>query len=218
MVVAAVGDLDKLTYEKSAMVERTTHRANRLMERTRDLDEAVHHMMLRQGTADEAYELVQKALAHIQAVGYDQAARDMQNREGPFVDRDLSIFVLDREGTYRVMRLDPAKVGTRVHDTSGIDADAFMADVLHRVEQGGGRVEYNISIRSPDECGRNRLSSRRCPMASSSAVARTVAPSNRPPSASARRWVTDPAGSGPPARAAQWRLCPRIARLCCRGP
>lgn len=143
-VVAAVGDLDKVTYENSAMVERTTHRANRLMERTRDLDEAVHHMKLRQGTADEAYELVQKALAHIQAVGYDQAARDMQNREGPFVDRDLYIFVLDREGTYRVMGLDPAKVGTRVHDAPGIDADAFMADVLHRVEQGGGWVEYNI--------------------------------------------------------------------------
>jgi methyl-accepting chemotaxis protein len=143
-VVAAVGDLDKLTYENSAMVERTTHRANRLMERTRDLDEAVYHMKLRQGTADEAYELVQKALAHIQAVGYDRAARDMQNREGPFVDRDLYIFVLDREGTYRVMGLDPAKVGTRVHDAPGIDADAFMANVLHRVEQGGGWVEYNI--------------------------------------------------------------------------
>jgi methyl-accepting chemotaxis protein len=143
-VVAAVGDLDKVTYENSAMVERTTHRANRLMQRTRELDEAVHHMKLRQGTADEAYELVQKALAHIQAVGYDQAARDMQNREGPFVDRDLYIFVLDREGTYRVMGLDPAKVGTRVHDAPGIDADAFMADVLHRIEQGGGWVEYNI--------------------------------------------------------------------------
>ncbi len=143
-VVAAVGDLDRVTYENSAMVERTTHRANRLMERTRDLDEAVHHMKLRQGTADEAYELVQKALAHVQAVGYERAAQDFQNRNGPYVDRDLYIFVLDREGTYRVMGLDPAKVGTRVHDAPGIDAEAFMADVLHRVEQGGGWVEYNI--------------------------------------------------------------------------
>ena len=143
-VVAAVGDLDNVTYENSAMVERTTHRANRLMQRTRDLDEAVHHIKLRQGTADEAYDLVQKALAHVQAVGYEQAARDFQNRSGPFVDRDLYIFVLDREGTYRVMGLDPAKVGTRVHDAPGIDANAFMADVLHRIEQGGGWVEYNI--------------------------------------------------------------------------
>jgi methyl-accepting chemotaxis protein len=143
-VVAAVGDLDKVTYENSAMAERTTHRANRLMQRTRELDEAVHHMKLRQGTADEAYDLVQKALAHVQAVGYEQAARDFQNRSGPFVDRDLYIFVLDREGTYRVMGLDPAKVGTRVHDAPGIDGNAFMADVLHRIEQGGGWVEYNI--------------------------------------------------------------------------
>ncbi|MCX7815830.1 MAG: methyl-accepting chemotaxis protein [Tepidimonas ignava] len=143
-VVAAVGDLDKVTYENAAMVERTTHRANRLMERTRELDDSVQHMKLRQGTADEAYKLVQKALAHIEAVGYERAAQDFQDRNGPYVDRDLYIFVLDREGTYRVMGLDATKVGTRVHDAPGIDAEAFMADVLHRAEQGGGWVEYNI--------------------------------------------------------------------------
>ncbi len=144
VVVAAVGDLDKVTYENSAMVERTTHRANRLMERTRDLDEAVHHMKLRQGTADEAYELVHKALAHIRAVGYERAAEDFHDKNGPFVDRDLYIFVLDEAGTYRVMGLDRAKVGTRVHDAPGIDAEAFLASVRHRAAQGGGWVEYNI--------------------------------------------------------------------------
>ncbi|TSE21042.1 Methyl-accepting chemotaxis protein III [Tepidimonas alkaliphilus] len=143
-VVAAVGDLDKVTNENSAMVERTTHRANRLMERTRDLDEAVHHMKLRQGTADEAYELVQKALAHLQAVGYERAAEDFHDKSGPFVDRDLYIFVLDEAGTYHVMGLDRGKVGTRVHDAPGIDAEAFLADVRHRASQGGGWVEYNI--------------------------------------------------------------------------
>ncbi|TSE28514.1 Methyl-accepting chemotaxis protein I [Tepidimonas thermarum] len=143
-VVAAVGDLDKVTYENSAMVERTTHRANRLMERTRDLDEAVHHMKLRQGTADEAHELVQKALAHIRAVGYERAAEDFHDKNGPFVDRDLYLFVLDDAGTYRVMGLDRAKVGTNVREAPGIDAEAFLADVRHRVNQGGGWVEYNI--------------------------------------------------------------------------
>ncbi|MCX7662724.1 MAG: methyl-accepting chemotaxis protein [Tepidimonas fonticaldi] len=143
-VVAAVGDLDRVTYENSAMVERTTHRANRLMERTRDLDEAVHHMKLRQGTADEAYGLVQKALEHIRAVGYERAVEDFHDKSGPFVDRDLYVFVVDREGTYRVMGLDRAKVGTRVHDAPGINAEQFLADAWHRAEQGGGWIEYNI--------------------------------------------------------------------------
>jgi len=143
-VVAAVGDLDKVTYENSAMVERATHRANRLMERTRELDEAVRHMKLRQGTADEAYALVHQAMDHVRAVGYDRAAEDFHNLSGPFVDRDLYIFVIDREGVYRVMGLDRAKVGTRVHDAPGIDAEQFMADIWHRAEQGGGWVEYNI--------------------------------------------------------------------------
>ncbi|WP_334135885.1 methyl-accepting chemotaxis protein [Tepidimonas sp.] len=143
-VVAAVGDLDKVTSENSAMVERTTHRANRLMQRTRELDSAVQHMKLRQGTADEAYQLVRKAIAHIQAVGYERAAHDFQDVNGPFVDRDLYIFVLDRTGTYRVMGLDRNKVGTRVHDAPGIDAERFLEDAWHRADQGGGWVEYNI--------------------------------------------------------------------------
>ncbi|TSE35254.1 methyl-accepting chemotaxis protein [Tepidimonas charontis] len=143
-VVAAVGDLDKVTYENSAMVERTTHRANRLMQRTHELDEAVRHMKLRQGTADEAYQLVKKAVAHIQAVGYERAKEDFQNTHGPFVDRDLYIFVLDRAGTYHVMGLDRNKVGTRVHDAPGIDAERFMEDAWHRADQGGGWIEYNI--------------------------------------------------------------------------
>ncbi|MEY2683039.1 MAG: hypothetical protein RJA09_183 [Pseudomonadota bacterium] len=143
-VVQAVGDLDSLTYENSAMVERTTHRAARLMDRTEELDSAVKHMRLRQGTADEAYDLVQKALAHIQSVGYSRASEDFYDKNGPFIDRDLYIFVFDREGVYRVMGMDKARTNTRLHDAPGLDADKLLADAWYRADNGGGWVEYNI--------------------------------------------------------------------------
>ena len=143
-VVQAVGDLDSVTFENSAMVERTTHRAARLMERTADLDAAVKHMKLRQGTADEAYALVERALAHIQNVGYARACDDFHDKNGPFIDRDLYIFVFDRQGKYHVMGMDKSRANSRLHDAPGLDAERLLQDAWYRADSGGGWVEYNI--------------------------------------------------------------------------
>ena len=143
-VVIAVGDLDSVTAENSALVERTQHRSHRLIERAHQLDDAVRHIRLRQGTADEAKALTLRALAHVQKVGFDNAARDFHNKQGGFIDRDLYVFVLDREGNYRVMGIDETKVGVNVSASPGVDAAQLIADAWKRAEQGGGWVEYNI--------------------------------------------------------------------------
>lgn len=143
-VVQAVGDLDSVTNQNSSMVERTSHRAMRLMERTDDLDSAVRHIHLRQGTADEAYQLVHKALEHIKRVGYTRACDDFYDKAKGFVDRDLYIFVFDRKGVYHVMGMDRKRANTRLHDAPGLDADQLLRDAWDRVESGGGWVEYNI--------------------------------------------------------------------------
>ena len=143
-VVIAVGDLDSVTAENSALVERTQHRSHRLIERAHQLDDAVRHIRLRQGTADEAKALTLRALAHVQKVGFDKAARDFHNKQAGFIDRDLYVFVLDREGFYRVMGIDETKVGVNVSASPGVDAAQLIADAWKRAEQGGGWVEYNI--------------------------------------------------------------------------
>ena len=143
-VVEAVGDLDSVTNQNSSMVERTSQRALRLMERTDELDAAVRHVHLRQGTADEAYQLVVKALDHIKQVGYSRACEDFYDKSKGFVDRDLYIFVFDREGIYHVMGMNRQRANTRLHDAPGLDADQLLKDAWYRAEQGGGWVEYNI--------------------------------------------------------------------------
>lgn len=143
-VVIAVGDLDTVTAENSALVERTQHRSSRLIERATQLDHAVGYIRLRQGTADEARNLAEQAHAHIKAVGFDRAFNDFHDKNGVFVDRDLYVFVLDREGYYRVMGLDVTKVGNHVSASPGVDADQLIDDAWKRAEQGGGWVEYNI--------------------------------------------------------------------------
>jgi len=143
-VVQAVGDLDRMTSQNSALVERTAHRSNRLTSRSRQLQEAVAHIQLREGTADEAFELVTRAAAHFKAVGFDKASRDFHDKSGAYVDRDLYIFALDREGTYRIMGADIGKVGSSVHQAQGVDGAKLVKDAWYRAEQGGGWVEYNI--------------------------------------------------------------------------
>lgn len=143
-VVQAVGDLDRVTIENSGLVDRTSHRSARLMQRSKQLEDAVTHIQLRQGTADEAMALAIKAYDLVQSIGYDAAAEIFHDKEGGFVDRDLYVFVFDRQGVYRVMGADIKRVGTSLWDAPGLDAQALLDDAWERVERGGGWVEYNI--------------------------------------------------------------------------
>lgn len=143
-VVQAVGDLDKVTVENSGLVDRTSHRSARLMQRSRDLGNAVTFIKLRQGTADEAMALVEKAKELVDEIGYDAAKDVFHDKSGRFVDRDLYIFVFDRQGVYHVIGADIKRVGTSLFDTPGVDAQALIDDAWRRSDQGGGWVEYNI--------------------------------------------------------------------------
>jgi methyl-accepting chemotaxis protein len=143
-VVQAVGDLDRVTIENSGLVDRTSHRSSRLMQRSQELENAVTYIKLRQGTADEALDIVNRALALVQSVGFDEAFKVFHDKEGGFVDRDLYVFVLDREGVYQVIGADIKRVGTSLFATPGVDAQQLLDDAWRRCGQGGGWVEYNI--------------------------------------------------------------------------
>jgi len=143
-VVQAVGDLDRVTIENSGLVDRTSHRSNRLMQRSKQLEEAVTHIKLRQGTTDEAMAMSQKAHDLIKRVGFESASAIFHDKKGGFVDRDLYVFVFDRQGVYRVMGADMNKVGTSLFDAQGVDAQQLLDDAWERADQGGGWVEYTI--------------------------------------------------------------------------
>ena len=144
-VVQTVGDLDRVTVENSGLVDRTSHRSARLMQRSRQLENAVTFIKLRQGTADEALSMTTRAYDLVQSVGFDKAFEAFHDKGGEFLDRDLYIFVFDRRGVYRVMGADVSKVGTSLSDAPGLNAQRLVEDAWHRCEQGGGWVEYDIT-------------------------------------------------------------------------
>jgi methyl-accepting chemotaxis protein len=143
-VVQAVGDLDKVTIENSGLVDRTSQRTSRLMQRSHELEDAVTHIRLRQGTADEAFEFTKRAFTLVQSIGYEAAIDVLHDPNGGFIDRDLYIFVFDRQGVYHVMGADRNRIGSSLFDAPGVDAQQLLEDAWSRCERGGGWVEYNI--------------------------------------------------------------------------
>jgi methyl-accepting chemotaxis protein len=142
-VTQTVGNLDEITRENAALVEQSSTASHALVTRADRLREAVSTMRLRQGSADEALALVERAVAHVQAVGREQAFVDFHDAEGPFIDRDLYIFAFDREGRYAACGAKPANVGQPYSVTPGLDA-AFVQAIWAAAGQGGAWVQYTV--------------------------------------------------------------------------
>jgi methyl-accepting chemotaxis protein len=144
-VVQSVGDIDRTTIVNSQLVDHTSHKAARLTQRSSELIEAVSHLKLREGTADEAMALALRAVEHVNTVGQAQAFKEFHDPLAGFIDRDLYIFVFDRAGTYSALGADRSKIGRNVADMPGVDAEQMIESAWARVAGGeNGWVEYNI--------------------------------------------------------------------------
>ncbi|MDR3371599.1 methyl-accepting chemotaxis protein [Rhodoferax sp.] len=145
-VVHAVGDLDILTQENSALVSRAGENSDRLINQASTLETSVGDISLRQGTADQARQLVFDAMGHLRRVGYEQAVRDFHDRSQSFIDRDMYIFIFDRAGIYQVHGALPEKDNTDLRVIPGLDADKLVADAWDVCDrEQGGWVNYVIT-------------------------------------------------------------------------
>jgi methyl-accepting chemotaxis protein len=141
---AAVGRFDATTQQNQQMVVASQAAAGALVDRASALSRAVSSMRLRQGSADEAQALVDRALALIRSEGRVAAAPRLHSAAEGFVDRDLYIFLIDRQGRYVLHGAKPAAEGTPVHRVPGIDGDRFVREAWAAAGAGGGWIEYQI--------------------------------------------------------------------------
>jgi methyl-accepting chemotaxis protein len=144
-VAQSMGNLDELTSRNAEMVQQGNTASKALVSRAQRLAHAVGSIRLRQGSADEARDLVLKAVDLVGRQGLRGAMPALHSVEAGFVDRDMYIFVIDREGRYVVHGAKPAAEGQRVADMPGIDGTRFYADVWAAAKGGGGWVEYDIT-------------------------------------------------------------------------
>lgn len=143
-ISSAVSQLDEITQRNAQMVEKAVQQANQLENRASQLSSAVSSFLLQQGTAEEAVDLVDRAVEHRQVTGKDAFLLDITDPAQSYFDRDMYVFVLDNLGTYLGFGGNPTKVGTRVHDIPGVDGQALLDAIVDQAEAGGGWVEYDI--------------------------------------------------------------------------
>ncbi|MFZ2988059.1 methyl-accepting chemotaxis protein [Ideonella sp.] len=142
-VTRTVAELEELTRQNAEMVDESSEASANLVNRAAALGDAVAAMRLRQGSADEAHALVERAMALVRQVGVEAAARSFGQPDGGFLDRDLYIFILDRDGRYHTHGAKPAMNGKRVHDVPGVDGDRLTREMWQAVD-GSHWVEYDI--------------------------------------------------------------------------
>lgn len=145
-ITTAIRQLDEITQQNAAMVERSVSQASALEDQALTLVEAVSVFQLQQGTAGEAQALVERALAYRhQCATSDTFVRGVTAPEKGFFDRDMYVFVLHPNGTYLAFGGNPSKVGTRVQDIPGIDGQGLVSAIVAQAEVGPGWVQYDIN-------------------------------------------------------------------------
>ena len=140
----SVSNLDKITQENAALVELSASASSTLVERADALRLAVVSMRLRQASADEAQALVGQAMAHLSQAGRERAFADFHDPRGRFIDRDLYIFVFDRNGNTSAFGSKPLLMGQPASAVPGLDAPSFLEHAWAAADAGGGWVHYDV--------------------------------------------------------------------------
>ncbi len=146
-VVQAIGSLDDITQQNASLVAASTERSNQLQVRAAELRDSVAHVKLARASLDEAKAMAQRAATYLRSHPGDRAA--IEDPEGEFIDRDLYVFAMNRQGVFTMFGANPARVSRPAHELPGIDGPRFVADSWAAADddssrQGGGWVDYTV--------------------------------------------------------------------------
>lgn len=143
-VEANVANLDNTTRDNASLVEESNGAANMLVAQGEALTASVGTMRLRHGSADEARALVERAVAYAKNVGRDRALTAFSNPDGPWVDRDLFVFAIDRMGNVLANGMRPQNVGLNVEAIDGLRGTHHTDKLWDKANAGGGWISYEV--------------------------------------------------------------------------
>jgi signal transduction histidine kinase len=136
-----VGSLEEITHRNAAMVQDSQAATSQLQDRANKLRTSVVSIRLRQGTADEARALVERARDLARAEGLPAAARLFADPEGGFIDRDLYVFILDREGKFLAHGANRNWVGQVISSLYPEDGHTKLEAYIAAADKGGDWVQ-----------------------------------------------------------------------------
>ena len=94
------------------------------------------------GTPEEAKAMVEKAAALLKAEGPEKAFPQFNDQKGPFNDRDLYVFVQNRDAVNVASGGNPALLCKNVGNLKDVDGKPFIRDM--QAVKDRGSVEYKF--------------------------------------------------------------------------
>ncbi|CAN7255500.1 cache domain-containing protein [Pseudoduganella sp. LjRoot289] len=92
---------------------------------------------------DEAVAIVKKATAFIRQNGKEKALAEFSKQQGPFVDRELYIAVLDLNGVMLAHGANPKLIGKSLLDIKDVNGKAFVREQVEVAKtKGSGWVDF----------------------------------------------------------------------------
>ena len=98
------------------------------------------------GTSEEAKALLAKAVAHYQEVGREAAFKDFADKKGPYVDRDLYIWCMDKAHIITHHTMVPPLIGKSGETAKDAEGKVFSPAVTDEaLAKGTATVDYKYS-------------------------------------------------------------------------
>src|SRR5690348_15006086 len=99
-------------------------------------------------TKDEAVALVKQAITRVAEVGIDKASAEFMDHGGKYVDRDLYLIVIDKQGTRVVHGQNAKLVGKPYFDSVDVNGKAYGKDV-QQIVAGAGKGWVSFAFKDP---------------------------------------------------------------------
>jgi cytochrome c len=99
-------------------------------------------------TKDDAVALVHRAIARVAEVGMDTAKVEFMDHGGKFIDRDLYLIIIDKDGVRVVHGQNPKLVGKTYYDAIDVNGKAYGKEV-QQISEGPGKGWFTFVFKDP---------------------------------------------------------------------
>jgi cytochrome c len=99
-------------------------------------------------TKDDAVAMVHRAIALVTEVGMEKAKPVLMDHGGRFIDRDLYMIIIDRDGLRVVHGQNPKLVGKTYYDAIDVTGKAY-GEVVRQIADGPGKGWFSFTFKDP---------------------------------------------------------------------
>jgi len=139
---AAIAQMDRMTQENAAMVEKAASSAVNMQHLATSLTQSVSAFRLENNT-ENAIEMVKRAVQFLKQQGSDSALAEFSRPAPAFKQRDLYINVIDLDGNTLAHGENPKLIGRNLIDLKDADGKLFIKQFVDTAKRSGkGWIDY----------------------------------------------------------------------------